>query len=67
MLGGSLTLHTSHPVRLHATPHFSVSQSEAGFEKIMQAVTLTLTWPLSATPGAMLVSLEIERYEAVAG
>jgi hypothetical protein len=26
-------------------PHHTVSQSEAGFEKIMQAVCLTLRWP----------------------
>ena len=26
-------------------PHYTVSQSEAGFEKIMQAVCLTLRWP----------------------
>jgi hypothetical protein len=26
-------------------PYFTVSQSEAGFEKIMQAVILTLQWP----------------------
>lgn len=59
VLGGQLILRASHPVRLHATPHFSVSQSEAGFEKIMQAVTLTLTWRLSAEQHEMLVSLEI--------
>lgn len=59
VLGGQLILSTSRPVRLHATPHFSVSQSEAGFEKIMQAVTLTLTWPLSAKQHEMLISLEI--------
>ncbi|MES2237792.1 MAG: alpha-amylase/4-alpha-glucanotransferase domain-containing protein [Pseudomonadota bacterium] len=28
-----------------ARPHHTVSQSEAGFEKIMQAVCLTLRWP----------------------
>ena len=59
VLGGKIILHTSHSVRLHAAPHFSVSQSEAGFEKIMQAVTLTLTWPLSAQQHEMLISLEI--------
>ena len=59
VLGGKLILRTSRPVRLHAIPHFSVSQSEAGFEKIMQAVTLTLTWPLSAQQHEMLISLEI--------
>ncbi|PKO83712.1 MAG: glycosyl hydrolase [Betaproteobacteria bacterium HGW-Betaproteobacteria-11] len=30
---------------LVARPHHTVSQSEAGFEKVMQAICLTLTWP----------------------
>ena len=46
-LQGDLTLTTSHAVRLLARPHFTVSQSEGGFEKIMQAVKLTLSWPAS--------------------
>ena len=29
-------------------PHHTVSQSEAGFEKIMQAVCLTLRWPIAS-------------------
>ena len=59
VLGGKLELHASHPLRLHAAPHFSVSQSEAGFEKIMQAVTLKLNWPLSAVQREMVITLEI--------
>ena len=47
-LGGYIVLTTSHPVTLHARPHFSVSQSESGFEKIMQATTLSLKWPVTA-------------------
>ncbi|BBL34125.1 alpha-amylase 1 [Nitrosomonas stercoris] len=46
-LGGSLTLATTAPATLHAQSHYTVSQSEGGFEKIMQAVKLTLTWPTS--------------------
>ena len=42
VLGGAVKLTLSEPVLLASRPHFSVSQSEAGFEKIMQAVTLTL-------------------------
>jgi len=61
VLGGKLELHASHPLRLHAAPHFSVSQSEAGFEKIMQAVTLKLDWPLSAAQREMIITLEIGR------
>lgn len=43
-LGAAIHLHTNRPARIKAQPYFTVSQSEAGFEKIMQAVELTLTW-----------------------
>ncbi len=43
-LKGKLLLHSDRPLHLHAVPYFTVSQSEAGFEKIMQAVCITLTW-----------------------
>jgi len=43
-LRGSLLIEASQPVRLDARPHRTVSQSEAGFEKIMQAVCITLAW-----------------------
>jgi hypothetical protein len=47
-LRGSLLIEASQPVRLEAQPHRTVSQSEAGFEKIMQAVCITLTWSPAA-------------------
>lgn len=56
-LGGSVVLRTSSPVTLSAQPHFSISQSESGFEKIMQAVTLILEWPI--TTQELIVTLEI--------
>jgi len=43
-LGAAIRLETNRTARIKAQPHFTVSQSEAGFEKIMQAVELTLTW-----------------------
>jgi alpha-amylase len=43
-LRGSLRIETTQPVRFKARPHRTVSQSEAGFEKIMQAVCITLAW-----------------------
>ncbi|PTN12765.1 alpha-amylase/4-alpha-glucanotransferase domain-containing protein [Nitrosomonas aestuarii] len=46
VLGGYVTLKTSTPAQLCAQPYFTVSQSENGFEKIMQAVTLLLEWPI---------------------
>ena len=43
-LGASIRLETNRSARIKAQPHCTVSQSEAGFEKVMQAVELTLTW-----------------------
>lgn len=59
VLGGTVKLILSEPARLVSRPHFSVSQSEAGFEKIMQAVTLTLSWPLEKIRSELHVSLEV--------
>ena len=56
-LGGSVVLKTSSPVTFSAQPHFSVSQSESGFEKIMQATTLLLEWPI--TTQELVITLEI--------
>ncbi len=56
-LGGSVVLKTSSPVTFLAQPHFSVSQSESGFEKIMQATTLLLEWPITALE--LVITLEI--------
>lgn len=43
VLGGQIILGCNIPCQLLAAPCHSISQSEAGFEKIMQAVTITLT------------------------
>lgn len=44
VLGGAVRLAASLPATIRARPHHTVSQSEAGFEKIMQAVELTFGW-----------------------
>jgi alpha-amylase len=44
VLGGTLQL-TCQQAKIRARPHFTVSGSEAGFEKIMQSAELVLTWP----------------------
>jgi len=36
---------------LEGRPLYTVSQSEAGFEKIMQAATLRARWPVELAPG----------------
>ncbi|HEX7954863.1 MAG TPA: alpha-amylase/4-alpha-glucanotransferase domain-containing protein [Burkholderiales bacterium] len=43
VLRGRVVLTCSRPVSISASPHLTVSQSEDGFEKIMQAVTLTVS------------------------
>ncbi|HLY96063.1 MAG TPA: alpha-amylase/4-alpha-glucanotransferase domain-containing protein [Sideroxyarcus sp.] len=48
VLGGRLNVSVNLPVSLHAQPSFSVSQSEAGFEKIMQAVVLDFECAVTA-------------------
>jgi len=59
-LRGRVKLGLSPPARLAAAPHFTVSQSEAGFEKIMQAATLDLEWPLAPGMREITVTLAIE-------
>ncbi|MBK7137030.1 MAG: DUF1926 domain-containing protein [Rhodocyclales bacterium] len=59
VLGGGLLLSASRPVGIKARPHYTVSQSEAGFEKIMQAACITLSWPIDAVSQELTISLEI--------
>jgi hypothetical protein len=59
VLGGAVNLSCSVPCMLNARPHFSVSQSEAGFEKIMQAVTLELTWHMNTIEKGVDIQLEV--------
>lgn len=59
VLGGGLRLSCNVPGILNTWPHFSVSQSEAGFEKIMQAVTLELIWPMSMIGKGLDIQLEV--------
>jgi 4-alpha-glucanotransferase/alpha-amylase len=54
VLHGRVVLSCSRPVTINAAPHQTVSQSEAGFEKIMQAVTLKVSNQPQATETLML-------------
>lgn len=58
-LGGYVVLRTSVPVQLQSQPFFTVSQSESGFEKIMQAVTLQLE--CSDTTQELVVTLDVHK------
>ncbi|MCB5187551.1 DUF1926 domain-containing protein [Methylobacillus caricis] len=59
VLGGTVRLKSNMPCTYISHPHFSVSQSEAGFEKIMQAVTIVLEWPAVALKDRLDVEIEI--------
>ena len=58
-MAGRVELHCSPPARIVTRPYRTVSQSEQGFEKIMQSITLTLSWPLDATECRIAVGLAI--------
>lgn len=55
---GALHLAVSPAPGFSARPHHTVSQSEAGFEKIMQAVCITLRWP-TVTGDGQRITLKI--------
>jgi hypothetical protein len=57
-LGGALRIEASHPVAIEGHAHRTVSQSEAGFEKIMQAVCLELSWSPAQAP-EMRIALRV--------
>jgi 4-alpha-glucanotransferase/alpha-amylase len=58
VLGGRIEIRTDRPVGIRATPHKTVSQSEDGFEKIMQAATLRILHPEPAAP--LAISLVVD-------
>lgn len=59
VLGGKLSVSVSQPVSLRSRPCFSVSQSEAGFEKIMQAVELSFECALVEESGLLQFCLDV--------
>src|SRR5688572_5800196 len=58
-MNGSVIVATSHPVAVDAEPYYTVSQSEDGLEKIMQSVTLTLSWPVTAGSHDTSITFEV--------
>jgi len=58
-LGGALDLTASPAAQLAAEPYHTVSLSEAGFEKIMQAACLTLAWEAAAGAAEARLSIEL--------
>jgi hypothetical protein len=53
-LGGSIEIVPSVAADVAAEPVLTVSQSEAGFEKIMQAITVRLRWQIVLEPEASM-------------
>ncbi|HJV91862.1 MAG TPA: alpha-amylase/4-alpha-glucanotransferase domain-containing protein, partial [Azonexus sp.] len=60
VLGGRLELQTSIPAEIVARAMHTVSQSEAGFEKIMQAVEIRFAWIIPADRCTLQLQLTIE-------
>jgi hypothetical protein len=61
MLGGVLHLSAAQPVEIRCQPHHTVSQSEAGFEKIMQAAEISIAWTMPDDDCSLQLQLSIER------
>ncbi|WP_323054981.1 alpha-amylase/4-alpha-glucanotransferase domain-containing protein [Dechloromonas sp. A34] len=60
VLGGRIELQTSMPAEIVAQALQTVSQSEAGFEKIMQAVEIRFAWIIPADRSTLQLQLTIE-------
>ena len=58
-LGGSVVLRCDPPARFSAAPCYTVSQSEDGFEKVMQSVSLSLQWQLAEGDTQVCASLRV--------
>jgi hypothetical protein len=56
-MGGALELTFSPPARVVAKPYRTVSQSEGGFERIMQAVSLEISWPVTGGGESLAMSM----------
>ncbi|HYO27997.1 MAG TPA: alpha-amylase/4-alpha-glucanotransferase domain-containing protein, partial [Azonexus sp.] len=60
VLGGSIRVDSPIPAEIHGRPQKTVSQSEAGFEKIMQAVELSVNWVIPDDACTLQLKLIIE-------
>jgi 4-alpha-glucanotransferase len=56
---GCVVLHVDPPARVTARPYHTVSQSEEGFERVMQSVTLDVEWPVAGDAASFAVHLAI--------
>jgi hypothetical protein len=58
-MGGMVCLRTNRPARHTGSPYHTVSQSEDGFERIMQSVTVSIDWDLSPGDHELTVELSV--------
>ena len=58
-LRGSLRIDTSMPAKIEAAPYYTVSLSEAGFERIMQGVELQIRWTVGVARGTYDIHLGV--------
>jgi len=56
---GSVVLRFEPPARVNARPYHTVSQSEEGFERVMQSVTLDIAWPVAEDAASFAVHLTL--------
>ena len=59
VLGGHVRLQSSISAEITGRPQQTVSQSEAGFEKIMQAAEVSFTWTVPADDCTIRLQLTI--------
>ncbi len=59
VLGGRLDLQTSFSAQISGRPQQTVSQSEAGFEKIMQAAEIAFSWRIPSADCTLRLQLTI--------
>ena len=59
VLGGRLTLQSSISAQITGRPQQTVSQSEAGFEKIMQAAEIAFSWRIPSADCTLRLQLTI--------
>ncbi len=60
VLGGALRLVCDPPASIAGRPHHTVSQSEAGFEKIMQAAEIALAWDIAGDACRLQLQFTVE-------
>jgi hypothetical protein len=58
-LGGSVAVAASPPARFTGRPYHTVSQSEEGFERIMQSATVVIEWTVEGGAAEFAVRLSV--------